>query len=58
MKEIFRRLVCRYDDNTKVYFKETDWEGVQWIHVAHAWKGIEIWGFYEFRVILYQFSDC
>jgi hypothetical protein len=41
-----------------MYFKETEWEGVEWIHMAHGWKGNEILGFYKIRASFDQISDC
>jgi hypothetical protein len=28
--------ICRQDDNIKMNFKESGWQGMDWIHLAHG----------------------
>lgn len=35
-----------------MYHKETEWEGVEEIHIAHDWKGTETWLSIKFGQLL------
>ena len=39
----FGKPGCREEENIKMDLKKTEWDGVEEIHVAHDWKGIETW---------------
>jgi hypothetical protein len=42
-KRPLARPMCRWEDNVKKYLKETDCEGVDWIHLAQGrdrWRAV------------------
>jgi hypothetical protein len=42
-KRPLKRHRCRWEDNIKIHLKETEWEGVEWIHLAQdmeRWRGL------------------
>jgi hypothetical protein len=57
----FGRPGCREEENTKMDLKETEWERVEEIYMAHDWKGIETWvsikfGKFLIRLVTVSFS--